>query len=65
MQLEKVRYEVKAHAAGGFSLPSRLLVLLFARGAELPKVEAFLAAVPLVTLATFLANRVWTFSARD
>jgi putative flippase GtrA len=50
-------------AAGAGSLS--LLVLLFARGAELPKVEAFLAAVPLVTLATFVANRVWTFSARD
>jgi putative flippase GtrA len=50
-------------AAGAGSLS--LLVLLFARGAGLPNVEAFLAAVPLVTVATFVANRVWTFSARD
>lgn len=50
-------------AAGAGSLS--FLVLLFARGAGLPKVEAFLAAVPLVTVATFVANRVWTFSARD
>jgi putative flippase GtrA len=41
-------------AAGAGS--SSLLVLLFARGAGLGKVEAFLAAVPLVTVSTFAAR---------
>jgi putative flippase GtrA len=50
-------------AAGAGTLD--LLVLLFARGAGLPKVEAFLAAVPIVTVSTFAANRIWTFSDRD
>lgn len=58
----RILYVLVAAAGAG---SSSLLVLLFARGAGLPKVEAFLAAVPLVTLATFIANRVWTFSARD
>jgi putative flippase GtrA len=52
---------VAAAGAGAVSL----LVLLFARGAGLPKFEAFVAAVPLVTVSTFVANRVWTFSDRD
>ena len=42
---------------------SSLLVLLFA-AAGLGKVEAFLATLPLVTAATFAANRMWTFSDR-
>jgi len=41
-----------------------LLVLAFVRGAGLGKFEAYLAAVPLVTVSTFLANRYWTFSDR-
>jgi putative flippase GtrA len=41
-----------------------LLVLLFVRGVGLGKFEAYLAAVPLVTVSTFLANRYWTFSER-
>ena len=41
-----------------------LLVLLFVRGAGIGKFEAYLAAVPLVTVSTFLANRYWTFSDR-
>jgi putative flippase GtrA len=41
-----------------------LLVLAFARGAELGKFESYLAAVPLVTVSTFLANRRWTFNDR-
>jgi len=39
-----------------------LLVLAFVRGVGLGKFEAYLAAVPLVTVSTFLANRYWTFS---
>jgi len=49
-------------AAGAGS--SSLLVLLFAT-AGLGKVEAFLATLPLVTAATFAANRMWTFADRD
>jgi putative flippase GtrA len=41
-----------------------LLVLAFVRGAGLGKFEAYLAAVPLVTVSTFVANRYWTFSDR-
>jgi putative flippase GtrA len=41
-----------------------LLVLLFVRGAGLGKLEAYLVAVPPVTVVTFLANRYWTFSDR-
>jgi putative flippase GtrA len=44
---------------------SSLLVLLFAHGAGLGKLEAFLAALPLVTVSTFAANRYWTFRDRD
>jgi putative flippase GtrA len=50
-------------AAGAAS--SSLLVLLFAGGVGIGKVEAFLAALPLVTVSTFMANRVWTFSDRE
>ena len=50
-------------AAGAVS--SSLLVLLFARGAGLGNVEAFLATLPLVTVATFAANRIWTFRNRN
>lgn len=49
--------------AGGAGASS-LLVLLFARGAGLGKLEAFLAALPLVTVSTFAANRYWTFRDR-
>jgi putative flippase GtrA len=41
-----------------------VLVLAFVRGAGLGKFEAYLAAAPLVTVSTFLANRYWTFSDR-
>jgi putative flippase GtrA len=41
-----------------------VLVLLFVRGAGIGKFEAYLAAVPPVTVATFLANRYWTFTDR-
>jgi putative flippase GtrA len=49
-------------ALGAASLT--LLVLLFV-GAGLGRVEAYLVAIPPVTVATFLANRIWTFAARD
>ena len=39
-------------------------MLAFVRGAGLGRFEAYLAAVPLVTVSTFLANRYWTFSDR-
>ena len=41
-----------------------LLVVAFVRGAGIGRFEAYLAAVPPVTVATFLANRFWTFSER-
>jgi putative flippase GtrA len=40
-----------------------LLVLLFVRVAGLDRVEAYIVGVPPVTVATFLANRTWTFKA--
>jgi putative flippase GtrA len=54
---------VAVQAAGAVS--TSLLVLLFARGAGLGKVEAYLAAIPPVTLGTFAANRLWTFADRE
>jgi putative flippase GtrA len=41
-----------------------LLVFLFVRGVEIGRFEAYLAAAPLITVSTFLANRRWTFSDR-
>jgi putative flippase GtrA len=38
------------------------LVLLVVRIAHVGKGEAYLVAVPPVTVATFLANRYWTFA---
>lgn len=38
-----------------------LLVLLFVRVAGLDRVVAYVVGVPPVTVATFLANRTWTF----
>jgi putative flippase GtrA len=58
----RVLYVVFA-ALGAASLT--LLVLLLVRGAGLGRVEAYLVAIPPVTVATFLANRIWTFAARD
>jgi putative flippase GtrA len=40
------------------------LVRLLADDAAIGRVDAYLAAVPPVTLATFALNRVWTFSQR-
>jgi putative flippase GtrA len=52
---------VAAVGAGSASL----LVYVFVEGAGLTKLEAFIAAAPVVVVATFVANRVWTFSDRD
>jgi putative flippase GtrA len=41
-----------------------LLVLFFVRVAGTGRVWAYLAALPPVTLAMFVANRVWTFADR-
>lgn len=46
------------------AVSTSLLVLLFVRGAGLDRVEAYLAAIPPVTVATFAANRLWTFAER-
>jgi len=47
------------------AISASLLVLLFHRGAGAGKVGAYLAAIPLVTVGTFIANRVWTFADRE
>jgi putative flippase GtrA len=49
-----------AVAAGGAGLTS-LLVYLFAHVAETGRVFAYVAAIPPVTVSTFVANRRWTF----
>ena len=53
-------FAIAAVAAAATSV----LVLLFVLGAGLDKVEAYLVAIPPVTLATFSANRRWTFAER-
>ena len=40
-----------------------LLVAVFVRDAGLDKVEAYVAAIPPITVSTFVANRLWTFAA--
>jgi putative flippase GtrA len=47
------------------ALSTSLLVLLFVRAAGTGRVSAYLAAVPLVTLGMFAANRLWTFAERN
>ena len=42
-----------------------LLVLLFVRGVGVDKAAAYLAAIPPITVCTFLANRLWTFADRN
>ena len=39
--------------------------LLFVRAAGTGRIWAYLAAIPPVTVATFAANRLWTFSERS
>jgi putative flippase GtrA len=53
---------VAVQATGALST-SLLVTLLVALGVG--KVGAYLAAVPPVTVSTFLANRVWTFADHD
>lgn len=58
----RIRYvAVQALGAGATSL----LVLLFVRVAGIGKIGAYLAAIPPVTVATFAANRFWTFAEND
>jgi putative flippase GtrA len=54
---------VAVQAAGAAS--TSLLVLLFVRGVGVDKVGAYLAAIPPVTVCTFMANRLWTFADRN
>jgi putative flippase GtrA len=46
------------------SAATSLLVFAFAQGAGTGKVLAYVAALPPVTVGTFLANRRWTFADR-
>jgi putative flippase GtrA len=46
------------------ALATSMLVLLFVDGFGLGRVWAYVVAIPPVTLATFAANRLWTFSDR-
>ena len=55
----RVRY-VTVAAIGALS--TALLVLLLVRGAGLGRVEAYLVAIPPVTLSMFAANRLWAFA---
>ena len=48
-------------AAAG-ALSTSLLVLLFVDGLGTGRVWAYVFAIPPVTLGTFVANRLWTFS---
>jgi putative flippase GtrA len=57
----RLLYAVFGAAGAGVA---SLLVLAFVRGAGLGRFESYLAAVPLITISTFLANRRWTFSER-
>lgn len=53
---------VTVAAAGAFA--TSLFVLLFVDGLGTGRVWAYVIAIPPVTLGTFAANRVWTFSDR-
>jgi putative flippase GtrA len=54
---------VAVQATGAAS--TSLLVLLFVRGLGVGKSGAYLAAIPVVTVCTFMANRLWTFADRS
>jgi putative flippase GtrA len=58
----RVVYVVVQAAGAGVT---SLLVLLFVRVAGTGRVWAYLAAIPPVTIATFVANRLWAFRRRD
>jgi putative flippase GtrA len=51
---------VVVQAAGAAS--TSLLVLLFVHAGGVGKVAAYLAAIPPVTVAMFVGNRLWTFA---
>jgi putative flippase GtrA len=53
---------VAVQAVGAAS--TSLLVLLFVDVVGVDKVGAYLAAIPPVTVTTFIANRLWTFAER-
>jgi len=53
---------VAVQAAGAVS--TSLLVLFFVSGVGIDKVGAYLLVIPIVTVCTFMANRVWTFAER-
>jgi putative flippase GtrA len=59
----RARFLYALFAVAGAGAAS-LLVFVFARGAGIPKFEAYLVAVPPITVSTFLASRYWTFSDR-
>jgi putative flippase GtrA len=46
------------------ALATSLLVVAFVRGLGVAHGVAYLAAVPPVTVAMFVANRLWTFRER-
>jgi putative flippase GtrA len=54
---------IAVQATGAAS--TSLLVLLFVGGLGVGKSAAYLAAIPIVTVSTFMANRLWTFADRD
>lgn len=53
---------VAVQATGAAS--TSLLVLLLVDGVGVGKIAAYLAAIPPVTVSTFIANRLWTFADR-
>ena len=58
----RVLYVVIA-AAG--AITTTFFVLAYVRGADVDRFVAYLLAIVPVTVATFLANRRWTFADRD
>lgn len=54
---------VAVQVAGAGS--TSMLVFLFVRAAGVGRAWAYLAAIPPVTVATFVANRLWTFADRS
>lgn len=53
---------VAVQVAGAAS--TSLIVLFLVGGLGVDKVGAYIAAIPPVTVATFVANRYWTFAER-
>ncbi|MSO94536.1 MAG: hypothetical protein EXQ81_01920 [Thermoleophilia bacterium] len=49
----------------GAAVLASLLVVFFVRVVGMGHVGAYLAAIPLVTVCSFAANRLWTFADRD